>query len=279
MARIRSLKPEYWTDRKLARLSRDARLLYLSMWNQADEHGRLHGDARFIKGHCLPYEDDLNLDDVNRLVAELAEHGRVIRYTTDGDPYLYLPKLSHHQRLEPHKSASRLPAPPDADQPGEPDTPDDDPPGRSAQSPDDPRQGAEPIVVQQVAGSREQVAGSRVSSSPLRDDAPPAGFDAFWDEYPRRVGKQDALKAYRKALKTTDPVTILAGAVAYRNDPNREAEFTAHPATWLNRGGWDDDPLPARGLRAVPSRASEQDETLRRWHDEALQAQRPELGA
>lgn len=119
----------------------------------------------------------------------------------------------------------------------------------------------------------------KTSPSSLRDDALPEGFEAFWDEYPRRVGKQDAIKAYRKALKKTDPVTLLAGAMVYRNDPNREQEFTAHPATWLNRGGWDDDPLPARGLRAVPTRVQEQDALLRRWHDEALNGQMPELGA
>ena len=38
MARIRSIKPEFWDDRKLAkRASRDARLLYIALWNLADE--------------------------------------------------------------------------------------------------------------------------------------------------------------------------------------------------------------------------------------------------
>lgn len=32
----------------------------------------------------------------------------------------------------------------------------------------------------------------------------------------------------------------------YRDDPNRDDGYTAHPTTWLNRDGWDDDPLPAR---------------------------------
>jgi hypothetical protein len=163
MARIRSLKPEFWTDRKLAQhLSRDARLLYISLWNQADEHGRLHGDARFVKGHCLPYDDDLDLTAVDALLNELWRAGRVQRYEVDGEPYLYLPKLAGHQRLEPGKAASRLPEPP-----GEPApiaAPDDDPPRRSApratESPASLRE-ARPIVAQQVAGSREHVASGR----------------------------------------------------------------------------------------------------------------------
>src|SRR3954471_23554574 len=104
MARIRSVKPEFWSDRRLAtRVSRDARLLYVALWNFADEHGRLHGDTRYVKGNCLPYDDDLDLRDVDRLLGELETASRIQRYEHDGDPYIFLPKLSTHQRLEPAK--------------------------------------------------------------------------------------------------------------------------------------------------------------------------------
>jgi hypothetical protein len=113
MARIRSLKPEFWNDVKMARASRDARLLYMALWNQADEHARCYGDTRWIKGHCLPYDDDLDLAAIDTLLGELAEHHRIQRYEVDGEPFLYLPKLAQHQRLEPAKTPSRLPKPPD----------------------------------------------------------------------------------------------------------------------------------------------------------------------
>lgn len=112
MARMRSVKPEFWTDRKLARLSRDARLLYIALWNQADEWGRVQGDTRYVKGHCLPYDDDLSLGAIDHLIGELEAAGRVLAYSHDGDPYLLLPFLAKHQRLEPHKVPSRLPEPP-----------------------------------------------------------------------------------------------------------------------------------------------------------------------
>jgi DNA-binding transcriptional regulator YhcF (GntR family) len=80
-------------------------------------------------------------------------------------------------------------------------------------------------------------------------------FDAFWDVYPRRAGKQAARKAWDKAVKVTPAVIVLAGAAAFRDDPNREDEFTPHPATWLNQGRWDDDPLPARAGRKTTGEA------------------------
>ena len=159
MARIRSVKPEFWSDRRLARrVSRDARLLYVALWNFADEHGRLQGDARYIKGNCLPYDDDIGLDDIERLLAELEASGRIQRYDHDGDPYIYLPKLAGHQRLEPAKVPSRLPEPPamsDSDQGASVDA------NVSARRSDESARDADENALLYVAGGREQVAGSR----------------------------------------------------------------------------------------------------------------------
>jgi hypothetical protein len=178
VARIRSVKPEFWTDRKLARLSRDARLLYVALWNQSDEHGRLHGDARYVKGHCLPYDDDLTLAGIDRLIDELAAAGHVVRYEVEGDPYLYLPKLAKHQRLDARVD-SRLPDPPSG--PREADAGSSEPDADSSVSHTDESvshadksvcdtDSSEQNDAKQVAGSRWQVAGGR--------DAPPVAADA-----------------------------------------------------------------------------------------------------
>lgn len=153
MARIRSIKPEYWLDRKLAKgASRDARLLYIGLWNHADEHGRLHGDPAVIKGQVFPYD----AVDILALLAELVAIGRVQSYDFDGDPYLFLPKLAKHQRLEASKSASRLPEPP----PFDPCSSQAHSEKTVAESEPIAAESA-PIVVQQVAGGKWQVASSR----------------------------------------------------------------------------------------------------------------------
>jgi len=90
------------------------------------------------------------------------------------------------------------------------------------------------------------------------------GFDAFWHLYPRRTGKAAAAKAWTKAVRAAAPTTIRAGAKRYAEDPNRDPAFTKHPATWLNAGCWDDDPLPAR--RTSGSAANQQ------HHDELFAA-------
>lgn len=69
----------------------------------------------------------------------------------------------------------------------------------------------------------------------------PKGFDEFWSTYPAKKAKQAALKAWLKAIKLATPDEIIAGAARYRDAPDRKPDYTAHPASWLNAGRWDDE--------------------------------------
>lgn len=77
-------------------------------------------------------------------------------------------------------------------------------------------------------------------SSKIGSDDDPH-FVAFWKIYPRKVGKGQARKAWRAAIKIADLETIIGGAERYRDHPGREAEFTAHPSSWLAGERWGDD--------------------------------------
>ena len=71
-------------------------------------------------------------------------------------------------------------------------------------------------------------------------------FDQFWNIYPKKADKALAKRSFQKALKRTTLDVILAGAERYRDDPNRDPEYTKNPSTWLNADAWDNDPLPPR---------------------------------
>lgn len=161
MARIRSLKPEFWTDEELAAgACRDARMLYMGMWNLADEHGRLRGDPRFIKGQVFAYDDDLTPDVVDKLLDELDALGKVVRYRVSGARYAFLPKLAEHQRLEADKVPSRLPAPEDADHEPPPDQPEPPRANKSAPDSDESARGAEDHALLYGSGVRGHGSGN-----------------------------------------------------------------------------------------------------------------------
>lgn len=72
-------------------------------------------------------------------------------------------------------------------------------------------------------------------------------FPAWYELYPRKVGKLAAEKAYHSALKRKDatPELLLAGLKLYVASPECEnPKFIQYPATWLNAGRWLDVPEP-----------------------------------
>ena len=87
-------------------------------------------------------------------------------------------------------------------------------------------------------------------------------FDEFWAEYPLKQAKGAAKKAWAKLPAGLNPYDVVAAAVAYRNDPNRDPGFTKHPATWLNAGCWEDDPIQSRSTSNT-SRAPDRIDTDR----------------
>lgn len=79
-------------------------------------------------------------------------------------------------------------------------------------------------------------------------------FDAFWAAYPRKVAKQDALKAWKKLrLVNGDFERVMAALEsAKRSDwAQRSAEHIPHPATWLNGRRFEDEPLQQPAKRVA----------------------------
>ena len=70
----------------------------------------------------------------------------------------------------------------------------------------------------------------------------PDDFVAFWDLYPKKVSKGQALKAYKAALKKATADTILDGLRSHLPVwKNTERQFIPNPATWLNGERWNDE--------------------------------------
>ena len=101
-------------------------------------------------------------------------------------------------------------------------------------------------------------------------------FEEFWKVYPRHNGGViNNRKSFAKALKVASAEQIIAGALKYALDPNRQLEFTAYPATWLNQGRWDDPPLPPQSLHTGVRRLDKTPTVLPPKFDPAEFAKKP----
>lgn len=80
MARIRTVKPEFWEDETIGTLSRDARLLFIATFNMADDEGLLRWTVAYIKAQAFLYDEDMGAARVNELMGELVTSGVVYPY-------------------------------------------------------------------------------------------------------------------------------------------------------------------------------------------------------
>lgn len=81
-------------------------------------------------------------------------------------------------------------------------------------------------------------------------------FKVFWTLYPRKVEKIAARKAFAKAVGEVGAQVVLDGVRRLADDPNLPPkQYVKHPASWLNSGGWEDEPFPERELTAEEKQA------------------------
>lgn len=108
MARIRTIKPEFFTSEDIVELDPLARLLYIATWCEADKEGRLVWKPKTFKMRYFPADDC----DIDALCDQLTKSGLVKLY---GDCLAYIPNFLKHQHINPRESVSSLPAPEDAE--------------------------------------------------------------------------------------------------------------------------------------------------------------------
>ena len=112
MARIRTIKPEFFQSQSVGRLSLGARLLFIGLWTQADDEGRARGAPSLLSGVLFPY-DKMSDDGVSVCLAELENERMIVRYQVDGCDYIQVSGWHDHQRIN-RPSPSKIPPPREA---------------------------------------------------------------------------------------------------------------------------------------------------------------------
>lgn len=110
MARIRSIKPEFFSNQALAGTTAHARLLAIGLLTLADSEGRLLWIEMQVHAQVFPWERKVN---TQALLEELESIGYVKTYSHDGKTYVEVVNFLKHQRLTGKEAGmkSKLPAP------------------------------------------------------------------------------------------------------------------------------------------------------------------------
>lgn len=116
MARIRTIKPQFWGDEKVSQLSRDERLLFVGLVSMADDEGRFLASSHAIAGYVFPNDEDVTTKKLAAWLDHIADLGMVVFYTVGRVRYGVLPNWHKHQRIN-RPQPSVLPAPPTLTEP------------------------------------------------------------------------------------------------------------------------------------------------------------------
>lgn len=95
--RIRTIKPEFWTNPKIGRLKRDERLLFLGLLNLADDQGVFSNNAALIKAQLFAYDKDLRESSVEAWLKSLTNARLIVPFAYKTEGYYVIRSFKEHQ--------------------------------------------------------------------------------------------------------------------------------------------------------------------------------------
>jgi hypothetical protein len=224
MARIRTIKPEFFTSEDIVALTPLARLLYVALWCEADKEGRMVWKPKTFKMRYMP-ADQVVIED---LCDELLKTGLVVLY---GNGFAYVPQFKRHQHLNPRETDSVLPDP-------------------DASSTRAPRVKHATVTLEtrdsDAQGGREGKGKERNTPQTPQGGSPGSpGFLRFWSawpKHPRKEAKGKCLEAWLKAGAELQADLIVEHVEALKRSPGWTKEggqFIPAPLVYLRNRRWE----------------------------------------
>jgi hypothetical protein len=258
MARIRSVKPTFWTDEKIGSLKILTAHHYIGLWNYVDDYGKGLDNPRLIKAAVWPLRDEVGVAEIEEMQTELAAAGRIFRWTESGGErrrLFVIPSFHEHQRPQ-HPTKSELPDPPS-------------PPGVIHESFANDSRSLTNDSSHLVGEERESRSrGENTPCARARDGAltavelsepksvgrvlaPNSDFLNWWTRYPvaRRIDEATTRRVFGETTRTTPAADLVAGLdrwVAYWSATVTPPRYIPKPENWLRKRQWTEVPPPLR---------------------------------
>ena len=208
------------TSTKLSKVSDFAALLFTWIQPHCDDGGNMDADPIVVRGLVVPMRKQ-SVEDVAAAVKELIDVGLITPYEVNGTAYLHVEQFEKHQTLRGDRPDFRYPANP-ATTTGKP--------GGNQRS---------------TSGKTNRTEQNRTEQNRTNmSDGEKVSFDAFWESYPRKVGKPAAARAWSGIHVNRELQSKIMVALEDHKKSKQwqkdDGQFIPHPATWLNQERWND---------------------------------------
>ena len=94
------IHPAIWEDPGFNILSIKARLLFIGMFSNADDEGRMRADAGSLKRLVFGFDDEITRADVQEMIQEIEKLDSIHFYNADGESYAHFTKWEVYQKLQ-----------------------------------------------------------------------------------------------------------------------------------------------------------------------------------
>jgi hypothetical protein len=111
MPRIRSIKPDHWSDKELPNISLQAHLLWIGLWNFSDDEGIFENDLNLIKSQIFPRRQDIRVEQIKDWLGQLVKARYIIPFEYQNGSYYIHRTFKTHQKIDrptPSKFSSEI---------------------------------------------------------------------------------------------------------------------------------------------------------------------------
>ena len=231
MARKRVVSPSFWTDEKIIQIPIQARLLFIGLLNHADDDGIFQESYLSIKVTVFPADEDITVglleDYVRTMVGlKLLEKGK----DPKGVSLLRFTNWHDHQKIN-HPTPSKHVFCELTDENN------DNSVRTTVDLPEDSLR-----TPSQYNIIKDNIIKDNISSNKNEDFT----FERFYKLYPRKQGKEKAIKAFKRIPKKSLKALFdgLDKWISYWLGDKVDKQYIQLPATWLNGKAWLDEDIP-----------------------------------
>jgi hypothetical protein len=224
MARIRTIKPEFWLNEELASVSEPARLVAIGLLNLADDEGWFKAHSRLVESALFPFSEPSV--SIHECLTQLSSIGYIATYIgTDSKQYGHVVKFDEHQRVN-RPSPSKI--------------------GPLIVFSEQSVSNHGALTAGKERKGKEQGKEGNGKEMKIVKESISCGFERFWLAGMTKQNKQGALKSFTKQHKESKQeieifTDYLINDVQQRLSAGVFGFDKMHPTTYLNQQRWHDD--------------------------------------
>ena len=234
MARKRMIDPGFYSDDKIIELDPVQRLLFIGMWNFADDEGVLKYSSKQLKARIFP-ADDLDHGTINEWLMNLNQVGLIL-FNADRSLIKVKGWKTYQKINRPQPSKYTFIEVMDLNISHVNDQSVNDPGTITPNRIEKKLREVNIIEDNIIPQDKKKPEPKKAPDQKL------LAFERFYDMYPRKVSKQATIKSFNRLTKKDIDLVMdaLPKHISMWTSKGTEMDYIPHPSTWLNQRKFED---------------------------------------